>query len=79
MQFVASYTRLALGGLIYNPPRFPQFSYNRLDDALRHNEFRFIEIIDDDGLTIYKLEHEIRTLNHPGFASTRLPDDGGEL
>ena len=38
-------------GLIYNNPRFPQFQYDSLDDALRYNEFRFISIVDleDDG------------------------------
>ena len=70
-------------GLIYNNPRFPQFRYDTLAEALGHNEFRFKDIVDPTvtpGATynsggrsnssgvVYTIEHEIRSVLHPGFS-----------
>ena len=76
--FVEAYGRLKARGLVFNNPRFPQFSYATLALALHHNEFRVRDLVDDAGAVVYELEHEIRSLLHPGFAATRLAD-GGDL
>ena len=39
---------------------------------------RVRDLVDDAGAVVYELEHEIRSLLHPGFAATRLAD-GGDL
>eukprot|EP00966_Prymnesium_polylepis_P110412 2554642-Prymnesium_polylepis.1 len=63
------YERLAAHGLVWNNPRFPHLTYDTLDDALRHNEFRIHDIVDPQtGAVIYTLEHEVRSLLHRGFS-----------
>jgi hypothetical protein len=60
-EFSAVYTRLAAHNLIWENPRFPQFSYRTLTNALYHNEFRIKDIIDlHTNGTVYELEHEVR-------------------
>ena len=67
--FVDMYHRLSQRSLIYMNPRFPQFNYSTEEQAVHHNEFRFLDIIDvDTGEVVYQLEHEIRSLAHPGFS-----------
>ena len=67
-RFEEIYERLAAGGLVWNNPRFPQLTYDTLDDARRHNEFRILEIVEPrSGEVIYTLEHEVRSLLHRGF------------
>lgn len=59
--FAALYTRLAARGLHWDNPRFPQFTYASLEDALRHQEFRIKNLVDPaTNETVYELEHEIR-------------------
>jgi hypothetical protein len=59
--FVAMYERARARGLNWDNPRFPQFSYGTLEDALKHNEFRVKDIIDPlTGEKVFELEHEIR-------------------
>jgi hypothetical protein len=59
--FAALYSRLAARGLHWDNPRFPQFSYASLQDALRHQEFRIKNLVDPaTNETVYELEHEIR-------------------
>ena len=45
--------------------------YGTLADALKHDEFRVKDIAGNDNQIVYELEHEIRTLNHPGFVAKR--------
>ena len=45
--------------------------YGTLADALKHDEFRVKDIAGNDNQIVYELEHEIRTLNHPGFVARR--------
>ena len=45
--------------------------YGTLADAMKHDEFRVKDIAGNDNRIVYELEHEIRTLNHPGFVATR--------
>ena len=45
--------------------------YGTLADALKHDEFRVKDIAGNDGAIVYELEHEVRTLNHPGFVAKR--------
>ena len=67
--FVAIYHRLKKDGLIYDNPRFPQFSYGTVQEVLYHNEYRILNIIDvNSGETIFELEHELRSLSHPAFS-----------
>ena len=63
-------------GLVWNNLRFRQ-RYDTEADALRHNEFRILYVgggapVDSEGAGIpaYALEHEVRSLAHPGFAFT---------
>ena len=68
-------------GLVWNNPRFPHLTYDRLEDALRHNEFRILDIVDpESGERLYTLEHEVRSLLHPGFSCRHwlVPDDGAQ-
>lgn len=59
--FVGMYERARARGLNWDNPRFPQFSYGTLEDALKHNEFRVKDIIDPlTGVKVFELEHEIR-------------------
>ena len=67
--FVESYYRLSEDELVWNNPRFPQFKYDTIDDALEHNEFRFLYIVDvDTNEKIFEIEHELRSLSHPSFS-----------
>ena len=45
--------------------------YGTLADALKHDEFRVKDIAGNDNQIVYELEHEIRTLNHPGFVAKK--------
>ena len=45
--------------------------YGTLADAMKHDEFRVKDIAGNDNRIVYELEHEIRTLNHPGFVARR--------
>ena len=45
--------------------------YGPLADAMKHDEFRVKDIAGNDNQIVYELEHEIRTLNHPGFVAKR--------
>jgi hypothetical protein len=66
--FEESYRKIAERGLIFNNPRFPQFNYDSWEEVLRLGEYRILDIIDPkSGRAVYQLEHEIRTVTHPGF------------
>ena len=58
-------------GLVFENRRFLQFTYGTLADALKHDEFRVKDIAGNDGVIVYELEHEVRTLRHPGFVAKR--------
>ena len=61
--FTDIYNRVAAYNLHWDNPRFPQFSYRTLQQALHHNEFRVKDIIDldsEDNEVVYEMEHEIR-------------------
>ena len=45
--------------------------YGTLADAMKHDEFRVKDIARANGEVVYELEHEVRTLNHPGFVAKR--------
>ena len=45
--------------------------YGTLADAMKHDEFRVKDIAGNENQIVYELEHEIRTLNHPGFVARR--------
>ena len=45
--------------------------YGTLAEAMKHDEFRVKDIAGNDDVIVYELEHEIRTLNHPGFVARR--------
>ena len=45
--------------------------YGTLADALKHDEFRVKDIAGNDNQIVYELEHEVRTLRHPGFVAKR--------
>ena len=36
---------------------------------MKHDEFRVKDIAGSDGAIVYELEHEVRTLRHPGFVA----------
>ena len=38
---------------------------------MKHDEFRVKDIAGNDGAIVYELEHEVRTLRHPGFVAKR--------
>ena len=38
---------------------------------MKHDEFRVKDIAGNDNRIVYELEHEIRTLRHPGFVAKR--------
>ena len=42
-RFDEIYGRLAASNLVWNNPRFPQLTYDTLDDARKHNEFRILQ------------------------------------
>ena len=45
--------------------------YGTLADAMKHDEFRVKDIARANGEVVYELEHEVRTLRHPGFVAKR--------
>ena len=45
--------------------------YGTLADAMKHDEFRVKDIAGNDNQIVYELEHEVRTLRHPGFVAKR--------
>ena len=45
--------------------------YGTLADAMKHDEFRVKDIAGNDNQVVYELEHEVRTLRHPGFVAKR--------
>eukprot|EP00930_Biecheleria_cincta_P010825 TRINITY_DN11316_c1_g1_i1.p1 TRINITY_DN11316_c1_g1~~TRINITY_DN11316_c1_g1_i1.p1 ORF type:complete len:342 (-),score=58.96 TRINITY_DN11316_c1_g1_i1:73-1098(-) len=66
--FTSMYGRCKQAGLVWNNPRFPHLTYDSLEAALGHGEFRVVDIVDPETeLRVYRLEHEIRSLRHPGF------------
>lgn len=72
--FAELYNRAKNFGLVWDNPRFPQFTYPTLEDAQEHHEFRVIQIIDlSDGSVVHELEHEIRSANHPQYSCRNLP------
>jgi len=77
--FTEMYKRCQAAGLVYNNPRFPNFVYDTLEDALRLGEFRVLDLVDPEtGRVAYRLEHEIRSLDHPGFSCKALIRRSGE-
>ena len=38
---------------------------------MKHDEFRVKDLAGNDGAIVYELEHEVRTLRHPGFVAKR--------
>ena len=38
---------------------------------MKHDEFRVKDIAGNDGVIVYELEHEVRTLRHQGFVAKR--------
>lgn len=71
--FASMYERVKATSLVYNNPRFPHLTYNTLADAIKHGEFRILDIVDPQtGTVVYQLEHEIRSLEHPTFNGREL-------
>ena len=71
--FERAYCRAAGCQLVWNNPRFPNLTYDTLDDARRHHEFRLLRMADPvSGEALYDLGHEVRSLAHFGW----LPDVG---
>lgn len=53
--------------LVWNNPCFTM-KYDDLDKVKKLNEFRFKDFINlETGEVVYQLEHEVRSLAHPGF------------
>mmetsp|Transcript_96557 Transcript_96557/g.288221 ORF Transcript_96557/g.288221 Transcript_96557/m.288221 type:complete len:345 (-) Transcript_96557:86-1120(-) len=79
--FSAMYEKCRAAELVFNNPRFPHLRYDTLEDAKRLGEFRILDLIDpESGKVAYTLEHEIRSLEHPGFSCRSLLKQGkGEL
>lgn len=74
--FASMYSRCREAGLVWNNPRFPALTYDSLEASLGHGEFRILDIVDPQtGLTVYRLEHEIRSLRHPGFSCKSMISD----
>lgn len=68
--FVEAYRKAKALGVVWNNPRFPQFSYDVEEDSIKHNEFRILRLLDPkDGKELLKMEHEVRSLAHPGFCA----------
>jgi hypothetical protein len=64
------YSRLQGLGIIYNNPRFAALGlrYDTLEMSLAVHEVRFLDIIDPlTGEELFRLEHEVRTKQHPNF------------
>ena len=56
--------------LIWNNPRFVKLGlrYDTLEMSLAVNEVRFLDIADPaTGEVLFRLEHEIRTKQHPNY------------
>jgi len=71
--YAEMYMRCKKAGLVHNNPRFPHTHIHSLEDALRLGEFRVLDLVDPDtGTVVYTLEHEIRSLEHPGFSCKAL-------
>ena len=71
--FADMFTRCHEAGVVFNNPRFPHLTYDALGDALRHAEFRIIDLVDPQtGKSVYKLEHEVRSLHHSTFSCKGL-------
>lgn len=81
--FTSMYQRCSQAGLVYNNPRFPELTYDTLEDALKRSEFRVLSMVDPQSkCVVYTLEHEIRALTHPGFSCKQLmqkPKSGTEM
>eukprot|EP00746_Dinoflagellata_sp_MGD_P152183 gnl/MRDRNA2_/MRDRNA2_83491_c0_seq1.p1 gnl/MRDRNA2_/MRDRNA2_83491_c0~~gnl/MRDRNA2_/MRDRNA2_83491_c0_seq1.p1 ORF type:complete len:341 (+),score=73.23 gnl/MRDRNA2_/MRDRNA2_83491_c0_seq1:50-1072(+) len=84
-KFADVYKNLKEDDLIYNNPRFPHLTYDTLDDAMKHAEFRFKDFVDlKTGKVVYTLEHEVRSLAHKQYpkgltdANDALPDNEEE-
>lgn len=82
-RFQALYQACAGRALVWNNPRFPDLTYDTLEDAVTRHEFRIKDIVDlDTGDVLLTLEHEIRPLSHPGYAAcleiAASTDSGGE-
>mmetsp|Transcript_25402 Transcript_25402/g.35618 ORF Transcript_25402/g.35618 Transcript_25402/m.35618 type:complete len:468 (-) Transcript_25402:1590-2993(-) len=70
--FAESYQRAKDQSLIFENSIFPQFSYENLKDALEFQEFRFCNFVDTStNITVFNLEHEVRSLQHQGFARNK--------
>jgi len=68
--FLGAYHRAKLHNLLWNNPRFPNLTYDTEDLALKHTEFRILNLIDPTtGEFICQLEHEIRAASHPSFCA----------
>lgn len=71
--FADAYERAAALGLVYENPRFAWATYGSVEEALHHNEFRVLDLVDPKtGAAVHRLEHEIRSLAHPGFSCREL-------
>ena len=69
--FVRGFERLQKDGLVYENQRFPQFQYKNIRDILKHNEYRFKDIVDENGNLLFELEHEIRSCDHRSFCANK--------
>eukprot|EP00931_Biecheleriopsis_adriatica_P090151 TRINITY_DN64181_c0_g1_i1.p1 TRINITY_DN64181_c0_g1~~TRINITY_DN64181_c0_g1_i1.p1 ORF type:complete len:362 (+),score=49.79 TRINITY_DN64181_c0_g1_i1:42-1088(+) len=68
--FVEAYRQARALGVVWNNPRFPHLTYDTEEDSIRHNEFRVLQVLDPkDGTELIKMEHEVRSLAHPGFCA----------
>lgn len=66
--FAAAYDRCRRANLVWNNPRFPNLTYDTKELAMGHGEFRVLDLADPStGVVVYRLEHEIRSLEHPTF------------
>eukprot|EP01060_Flectonema_neradi_P001043 TRINITY_DN10617_c0_g1_i1.p1 TRINITY_DN10617_c0_g1~~TRINITY_DN10617_c0_g1_i1.p1 ORF type:complete len:297 (+),score=61.11 TRINITY_DN10617_c0_g1_i1:47-892(+) len=65
--FEATFDEAAKRGLVFVNERFRHIDWaSTKEEALECNQFRLINIVDEDGCTIVKVEHEIRNTSHPG-------------
>jgi len=71
--FAKMYRSCKHHNMVWNNPRFPHLTYDSIEDALGHGEFRVLDLKDPaTGTVVYRLEHEIRSLNHPGFSCKEM-------
>ena len=68
------YRRFKQDEMVYNNPRFPTLTYETLEKAEEHNEFRILDIVDPESpdTVLTQLEHEIRHPLHTGFPLKEL-------